>query len=168
VGFVEREGWSVARLVDVTGFERGRARVASGIRRGRERAFARMVNGRPDDQVDRRVGSAVMLRAVFGAMAKQFRPERSEGFQGDIQYELTGRRGPQRWLIRVRNGAAEAIGGPSPNPAVLIRTDVATFARMITQEVPAGKAFFEGKVRVEGDFQLAARLGEMFGQSSPW
>ena len=127
-----------------------------------------MVRGRSDERVDRLVGSPVMLRGVFGAMAKQFRPERSAGFHGDIQYELTGRRGPQRWLIRVRNGAASAVAGSSAAPAVLVRTDVPTFARMITQEVPAAKAWFEGRVQIEGDFQLAARLGEMFGQSSPW
>jgi hypothetical protein len=27
---------------------------------------------------------------------------------------------------------------------------------------------FEGKIKIEGDLELAARLGEMFGQSSPW
>ena len=168
LGFEPREGWSIARLVDVAGFERRRARVAEGLRRGREKAFVQMVRGRSDERVDRLVGSPVMLRGVFGAMAKQFRPERSAGFHGDIQYELTGRRGPQRWLIRVRNGAASAVAGSSAAPAVLVRTDVPTFARMITQEVPAAKAWFEGRVQIEGDFQLAARLGEMFGQSSPW
>jgi len=168
LGSETRERWSVGRLVDVTGFERARARVATKIREGRERAFARMVRGRPDERVDRVVGSPRMLGAVFKAMAGQFRPDRSGGFRGDIQYELTGRRGPQPWVIRVDDGVATTGPGRSPNPTLLIRTDVPTFARMIVAEIPAGKAWFEGKIQIEGDFQLAARLGEMFGQSSPW
>ena len=110
----------------------------------------------------------MMLRSVFRAMAKQFQPERSGGFRGDIQYELTGRRGAQAWLVRVDDGTATSGPGRSPKPTLVIRTDVPTFARMIIQEVPAARAWFEGKIAIDGHFQLAARLGEMFGQSSPW
>jgi hypothetical protein len=50
----------------------------------------------------------------------------------------------------------------------VIRTSVPTFARMVARDLPPAKAWFEGRIEIEGDFQLAARLGEMFGQSSPW
>jgi alkanesulfonate monooxygenase SsuD/methylene tetrahydromethanopterin reductase-like flavin-dependent oxidoreductase (luciferase family) len=168
LGLEDRERWSMARVVDVTGFERGRARLTARIQRARETAFGRLVRGRSDQRIDLIVGAPRMLRAVFGAMAKQFQPERSGGFGGDIQYDLTGRRGPQSWTIRVAGGEALSVAGRSPQPALLIRTDVPTLARMIVGETAPAKAWFDGKIQIEGDFELAARLGEMFGQSSPW
>jgi alkanesulfonate monooxygenase SsuD/methylene tetrahydromethanopterin reductase-like flavin-dependent oxidoreductase (luciferase family) len=166
--FDPRHRWSAARLVEVTRLERGRALASAGIDRGRQALFARLVHGRSDDRVDRMVGSPRMLEAVFGAMAKRFRPEKSGGFTGDIQYELTGRRGTQRWIVRVSAGGARCLSGRSANPALSIRTSVPTFARMIAGEIPPARAWFEGRIQIDGDFELAAKLGEMFGQSSPW
>jgi hypothetical protein len=39
---------------------------------------------------------------------------------------------------------------------------------MVALELPPGKAWMEQQIQIEGDFQIAARVGEMFGQASPW
>ena len=39
---------------------------------------------------------------------------------------------------------------------------LATFVRIAAGQIPAAKAFVEGRVEVEGDFQVAGRIGEMF------
>jgi len=70
------------------------------------------------------------------------------------------------WRLVIDLDHAEAMTGRASNPALTIKTSVPTFARMVTDEVPAAKAWFEGKVQIEGDFQVASRLGEMFGQTS--
>ncbi len=145
-----------------------RIRMAEGVRARQEAAFALLVRGKSDEQIDRRVSSGPMLRAIFKGMQRAFQPDRAGGFRGDIQYELRGRRGLRRWVIRIDNGVAIAGAGRSPHPSVVIRTSVPTFARMVARELPPAKAWFEGKIQIDGDFQLAARLGEMFGQSSPW
>ena len=46
------------------------------------------------------------------------------------------------------------------------RTSVPMFARIASQEIHPAKAMMEGDLEVEGDFEVAARLGEMFGQDS--
>ncbi len=150
------------------GLRQARIREAERIRSRQEAAFALLVRGKSDDQIDRRVGSGPMLRAIFKGMERAFRPDRAGTFRGDIQYELRGRRGLKRWVIRIDHGVAVAGPGRSPHPVVVIRTSVPTFARMVGRELPPAKAWFEGKIQIEGDFQLAAKLGEMFGQSSPW
>jgi len=142
--------------------------MAERIRARQEAAFALLVRGKSDEQIERRVGSGPILRAIFKGMQRAFRPDRAGGFRGDIQYELRGRRGLKRWVIRIDDGAAVAGPGRSPHPALVIRTSVPTFARMVARELPPAKAWFEGRIQIEGDFQLAAKLGEMFGQSSPW
>jgi alkanesulfonate monooxygenase SsuD/methylene tetrahydromethanopterin reductase-like flavin-dependent oxidoreductase (luciferase family) len=138
------------------------------LRRAGEAALARMVRGRSDDQIERSVGSRAGLRLVFNAMARSFRPENALGFRGDIEYDLQTSGGPRPWVISVDGDRAAARPGRSADPALRIRTTLPVFARMVAMELPPAKAWMEQQVQIEGDFQIAARLGEMFGQASPW
>ena len=101
-------------------------------------------------------------------MERNFLPDRTGGFSGDIQYELLVDGQPRRWVVRIQDGAATARPARSPNPALTLRMAVPTFARLVSGEVPPAQAFMEGKIEIEGDFQVAARLGEMFGQGTPF
>jgi SCP-2 sterol transfer family len=159
---------AVRRLRDRWGETLGRPDLPDRLRRQGERAFAGLVRGRSDEQLDRLVGSGPMLRLVFRGMQQAFRPEKAGGFRGDVQYELDGRRGSQRWVISIDGEHATAWPGSAATPALTVRTDVATFARMVAGEVPAAILSLEGRIRVEGDPEPASRLGEMFGQASPW
>ena len=50
------------------------------------------------------------------------------------------------------------------DPAVTFRASVPTFARIAAGEIHPGKAILEGDLGVYGDYQVAMRLPEMFGQ----
>ncbi|MFN2590442.1 MAG: SCP2 sterol-binding domain-containing protein, partial [Actinomycetota bacterium] len=89
-------------------------------------------------------------------------------FQGDIEYRLTDGHGTRPWTVTVRDGRAMAALRSSPNPALVITTPVAVFVRMVARDLAPAKAWMDGRITVEGDFDVAARLGEMFGQGSPW
>jgi putative sterol carrier protein len=41
---------------------------------------------------------------------------------------------------------------------------VPTFGRIISGEVAAPRAFLEGRIEISGDYQVAARMSEWFGQ----
>jgi putative sterol carrier protein len=100
-------------------------------------------------------------------MERSFVPQKANGFSGEFQYELTGRNGDREWMVRVENGEhATAAPGRAANPGVTFRTSVPTFARIASGEIHPAKAMLEGDLEVHGDFELAARLGEMFGQDS--
>ena len=45
---------------------------------------------------------------------------------------------------------------------------VPLFARVLAREVDPAKAMLEGTLTIEGDFNVAARLGEMFGEQARW
>ena len=68
----------------------------------------------------------------------------------------------------MHDGHAHAVSGGADDPAVTLRTTIPLFMRMAAGEVNPAKAIMDGDLHVEGDFSLAARLGEMFGESSPW
>jgi putative sterol carrier protein len=55
--------------------------------------------------------------------------------------------------------------GKAETPAVTIRTSVPTFLRSISGEDNAALATMEGRIALEGDVQVAMRLGDMFGRS---
>jgi hypothetical protein len=143
------------------------------MQRGGQAALARMVRGRSDAEVERRFGRRVTQQAIFGAMARAYVPEVSAGFEGEIVYELrhvTDRdRAPDRWTLRVDDGKASAIAGANGSrPALVLRMDLPDFARILGGELHPAAAMMQGKIEMEGDFRVAARLGEMFGGPSPY
>jgi alkanesulfonate monooxygenase SsuD/methylene tetrahydromethanopterin reductase-like flavin-dependent oxidoreductase (luciferase family) len=135
-------------------------------KRGQE-GLARLVRGASDEQLERRFGNQLAQRAIFTAMARQFDPKFAFGFEGDILYELDHRgdgRPPARWTIHVEDSRASALPGADGEPAVKLRLSIPDFARLVAEEVNPQELFFDGRFQVEGDFQVIARLPEMFGQ----
>jgi alkanesulfonate monooxygenase SsuD/methylene tetrahydromethanopterin reductase-like flavin-dependent oxidoreductase (luciferase family) len=129
-------------------------------------ALAAFVRGRSDRQLERTIGSRPAMRAIFKGMERAFVPEHAELFKGEIQYELNGAGAPRNWVIRVDNGRAEAYEGRASDPAVTFRMTVPTFARIAAGEIHPAKAMFNGDMEIEGDFEVAARMPDMFGQES--
>jgi putative sterol carrier protein len=145
----------------------GRHWVRERLQRAGESAFGAFVRGRSDAQLERTVGSNAGLRLIFKGMERAFVPEKANGFSGEFQYELTGANGDREWKVHIEDGArATAAPGRAQDPAVTFRTSVPMFARIASGEVHPAKAMLEGQLEVRGDFETAARLGEMFGQDS--
>jgi alkanesulfonate monooxygenase SsuD/methylene tetrahydromethanopterin reductase-like flavin-dependent oxidoreductase (luciferase family) len=143
-------------------------RTGTGPQRAVQGALGAYVRRRDDAAIERRFGGTLMQRMVFRGMARSFRPDKAGTFQGDIEYRLTGTRGDRSWVIRVDGRRAVATPGSSPEPALVITTPIALFVRMIARDVTPAKAWMEGRIQIEGSFDVAARLGQMFGQGSPW
>jgi alkanesulfonate monooxygenase SsuD/methylene tetrahydromethanopterin reductase-like flavin-dependent oxidoreductase (luciferase family)/putative sterol carrier protein len=145
----------------------GRHWVRERLQRAGESAFGAFVRGRSDAQLERTVGSNAGLRLIFKGMERAFVPEKANGFSGEFQYELTGSNGDREWMVQIEDGArVKAAPGRAQDPAVTFRTSVPMFARIASGEVHPAKAMLEGQLEVHGDFETAARLGEMFGQDS--
>ena len=56
---------------------------------------------------------------------------------------------------------------PPREPAVTLRASVPDFVRLAAREAFAPKLLLEGALVIEGDFALAGRLAEMFGEQPP-
>jgi alkanesulfonate monooxygenase SsuD/methylene tetrahydromethanopterin reductase-like flavin-dependent oxidoreductase (luciferase family)/putative sterol carrier protein len=146
------------------GFEWRRAQVAARVRRRGEALFLAFIKGRTDGQLDRTIGSGAGLRMVFKGMERSFQPEKAGGFSGDLQYELMAGRRTRSWVVRIRGGWIRSGSGHAPDPAVTLKMSVPTFARIISGELNGAQAFLEGRIELEGDVNVAARMGEWFGQ----
>jgi alkanesulfonate monooxygenase SsuD/methylene tetrahydromethanopterin reductase-like flavin-dependent oxidoreductase (luciferase family) len=130
-----------------------------------ERAFRAFVRRSDDRRLERTVGSDRGLKVLFGAMAQAYQPDKSGGFTGELQYEL--RRaggGVVHWTVSIAPDRASARAGAATAPALTMKLGVADFVRMAGRDLDPGKALLTGRMDIEGDLALAARLGEMFGQ----
>jgi alkanesulfonate monooxygenase SsuD/methylene tetrahydromethanopterin reductase-like flavin-dependent oxidoreductase (luciferase family)/putative sterol carrier protein len=130
-----------------------------------ESAFATFVHGRSDEQLDKLIGSGPGLRVLFKGMERTFDPSKANGFSGEIMYDLRSSRGPRPWTLAVDGERAVAEQREAASPAVTVRAEVPVFVRIAAGDLDPARAMLEGKLEVEGDFQVAARLGEMFGQA---
>ncbi len=131
-----------------------------------EAAFRAFVSRSDDRRLERTVGRAQGLRILFSGMTSQFVPDRAGGFMGDIGYELRAADGSVRtWTVSIGPDGARAFAGRGA-PRLTIKLALADFVRIAARDLDTGKALLEGRMDLEGDFSLAARLGEMFGQPS--
>jgi alkanesulfonate monooxygenase SsuD/methylene tetrahydromethanopterin reductase-like flavin-dependent oxidoreductase (luciferase family) len=150
------------------------AEARSALQRQAQDGLARFVRGASDEQLERRFGNQLAQRAIFAGMARQFDPKFAQGFEGDILYELEhhvdgrGARGPERWTIRVKGDRASVVPGASPDPAVTLHFRIPDFARIVSNQAQVPELLFSGRFTVEGDFQVASRLSEMFGGPSAY
>jgi putative sterol carrier protein len=136
------------------------------VRRG-ERAFKSYVTRSDDVRLERTVGSRQGLRVLFGLMAGAYDPERAAGFEGDIQYDLRGSDGVVRpWTVSVDPQRATIRPGRSPSPKLVLKLGIADFVRIAGGDLDPGKALLTGRLDLQGDFSVAMRLGEMFGQGN--
>ncbi|MFL5819146.1 MAG: LLM class flavin-dependent oxidoreductase [Solirubrobacteraceae bacterium] len=145
-------------------------RLAARLAERGEAAVGAFVRRSDDRRLERTIGSQAGLRVVFAGMARRFAPERARGFEGDIQYELTPRNGgpPRQWVVSISDGRARAQPGRSTDPTVTIRMALGDFVRLVGGELEPGRALMAGQLEVDGDFSVAARIGEMFGEPSAY
>jgi alkanesulfonate monooxygenase SsuD/methylene tetrahydromethanopterin reductase-like flavin-dependent oxidoreductase (luciferase family) len=157
-----------------SGFERatanGRPRLAAlqGVLADQgERAFQAFVRRSDDRRLERVVGSERGLKVIFGAMAQAYEPDKGGGFAGELEYELTRADGQLiNWTIALDTERAQVRPGVAGAPALKVKLGLADFVRLAGRDLDPGKALLTGRMDIEGDLALAARLGEMFGQPS--
>jgi putative sterol carrier protein len=69
-----------------------------------------------------------------------------------------------RWTVAIAPDRASVRPGEATAPALTMKLGVADFVRIAGRDLDPGKALLTGRMDLEGDLALAARLGEMFGQ----
>jgi hypothetical protein len=69
--------------------------------------------------------------------------------------------------VKIADGRARAREGTATEPAVTLRMGVPAFVRIAAREAYPPRLLMNGDLEIEGDFEVAARLGEMFGAPIP-
>ena len=135
-----------------------------------KRLFARWVDRAGDAKLERRFGSRVAQRVIFGAMAATFHPDAAGGFEGRVRYVLdrpaTGR--PKiTWTVVVSGRRARARQGADGDAAVTLKVRLADFIRIGAGTLDPAIPVLQGRASFRGDLGLVVRLPEMFGARRP-
>ncbi len=85
------------------------------------------------------------------------RPEKSTGITADIQFDLSGDGGGAYWL-KIADGSIETGEGAVENPRMTVRATADDFASMISGNIAPMQAFMLGKIKIQGDTNLAMKL----------
>lgn len=144
----------------------GRARLRRVAHTRGEAAFRTFVKRSDDRRLERTVGTNQGLRVLFGVMQSSYAPDQAAGFTGELCYELRTAGGELRlWTLVISPERVEARPGRGAEPRLVVKLTVADFVRIAGGDLDAGRALLTGRMDLEGDFSLAARLGSMFGQA---
>ena len=93
-------------------------------------------------------------------MERAFVPEAAVGVRGTIQYLV----GPRPWLLRIADCRLTVAQTLDPSPTVTLRMAAATFARIAAGQFDGCRGALAGRLDIEGDLKLAARLAMMLGR----
>lgn len=97
----------------------------------------------------------------FETQHMRFIPEKAQGVDAYIWYELTGDGGGS-WTVRIGDGACEVKEGPDPAAKSHVRMSAKTYLKIAMGKLDSRVAFMLGKVKVKGDKQSLVSVRECF------
>ena len=101
------------------------------------------------------------IEKLMGLMPKAFLPDKAEGVDAVIQYNLSGDQGGD-WIVTIREGACTTEKGTAENPKLTLIADATDYVNVVTGKLNPMSAFAEGKVKLKGDLGLAMKLMNFF------
>ena len=98
---------------------------------------------------------------AFATMAQGINPEKAKDIDAVFQFELAGPKGGT-WAVQVQNGACTVENHAVEKPTVTIRMSDQDFVSLVAGKLQALPAFISGRIKVFGDYNLAAKLPVLF------
>jgi putative sterol carrier protein len=98
---------------------------------------------------------------AFEDMVKNFKPEAAQGLTAVFQWDVLGKGGGV-WHIKVADGACELVNARHPAPTVAQTCGRDLFLGMVNYEVDGMQAFMSGRLKMNGDMNVAQKIYELF------
>jgi putative sterol carrier protein len=102
------------------------------------------------------------IEELMSRMPAAFIPEKAQGVDAIIQFKFTGAEASD-WHVAIKDGACQVMKGvTSLQPNMTLTADSGDFIKLITGELDPMQAFMQGKLKLQGDLNLAMKLTQMF------
>jgi putative sterol carrier protein len=101
------------------------------------------------------------VKETFDAMTSKFRPDKAQGVNAVIQYDIAGDEGGT-WHAVIKDGACMVQSGAAPTPTLTLNMSSQDWLDMIAGKLSGQMAFMSGKLKLKGDMGLAMKLGSLF------
>ena len=94
-------------------------------------------------------------------MAMAFVPEKALGIDATIQLKLTGMQAAE-WYVTTQDAKCEFAQGTAPSAKLTVTAASEDFFKIFTGQLDGMQAFMQGKIRIQGDMNLALKLLNLF------
>ena len=101
------------------------------------------------------------IAKIFPDMVAHFVPQKAQGVEARIQFDLSGDNGGSYWMS-IKDGAATTGEGKIERPQMVIRATADDYAAMTNGDLNPMQAFMSGRVKIQGDMGMAMRFMNMF------
>lgn len=103
------------------------------------------------------------IRRMMADMPTAFKPEKAEGVDASIRYNLSGD-GGSVWTSRISEGGCTVVEGDGDIevPTLNVNMDASDYIDMMAGRLDGMQAFMMGKIKVQGDIVLATRMMSFF------
>jgi putative sterol carrier protein len=100
---------------------------------------------------------------VFAQMPEAFLAEKAGDLRATFQFNLSGEGGGE-WAVTVADGACDVVEGQADKPDVAVNMAADDFVMMTEGELQPVVAFMQGKIKLQGDMNLALKVQELFAR----
>ncbi|MCU0496949.1 MAG: SCP2 sterol-binding domain-containing protein [Anaerolineae bacterium] len=102
------------------------------------------------------------VAAIFPGMVQNFRPDKAEGVNAVIQFDLSGDNGGLYW-VAIEDGQCTTGEGQADSPRMTIKAKADDYFAVATGQANVMQSFMSGKIKVQGDMSLAMKMASFFG-----
>jgi putative sterol carrier protein len=102
------------------------------------------------------------IEEIMSRMPGALLPEKAKGVDALIHFNFTGAEAGE-WNAILKDGVCDVSHGPAPRqPSMTLTADSGDYIKLITGELDPMAAFMQGKLKLQGDLNLAMKLTQMF------
>jgi putative sterol carrier protein len=127
--------------------------------------LAELVKGLSDEELKKQIsdlGEEEVLKNIFKGMEEAFLPEKAQGVNSTIQYDITTDGGTKTWTVKFENGTCTTNEGPAPDPRLTLNVGLVDFVRLILGQADGTQLFMSGKMKLQGDMMFAMQMQGFF------
>lgn len=101
------------------------------------------------------------IASIFPQLVERLKSAQVQAINAAIQFDLSGDNGGMYWL-NISDDNVESGEGAVDSPKMTVRSSGDDFKSMITGELNPMQAFMMGKIKINGDTNLALKLMPLF------
>ncbi len=101
------------------------------------------------------------LDDVMAMYERKFDPEKAEGIDAVVQFDISGDGGGQRYLT-IRDKEMQVAEGAHADPTITVRSSLENFLKLNLGEANPMALMMTGKVKVSGSVPLAMKFISLF------
>ena len=127
--------------------------------------LAELIKDMSDEQLKEQIsglGEDEVLKNIFDGMQDAFKPEKAQGVNSTLQYDIETDSGTKQWSVKIADGTCTTSEGPADDPRLTLKVGLVDFVRLIFQQADGTQLFMSGKLKLQGDMMFAMQMQGFF------